>query len=182
MARRKQIPTAKKSTFNLAKILEAKRSEPKGRPSNGSQVKLPTKKSGRPPTAKKSTGGKPNKRPPTARKSTGGSKPGPQPGPSGEPGPSGRCSGRTANGALDISSSTPSFARVKTSTPLPSLTKKRYRPGEVALRDIRRYQRSTELLIRKLPFQRLVREIVQNNYEQPLRFQTTAVLALQVCN
>uniref|UniRef100_A0A3B4DEK4 Core Histone H2A/H2B/H3 domain-containing protein n=1 Tax=Pygocentrus nattereri TaxID=42514 RepID=A0A3B4DEK4_PYGNA len=33
----------------------------------------------------------------------------------------------------------------------------RYRPGTVALREIRRYQKSTELLIRKLPFQRLVR-------------------------
>ncbi|GLV46552.1 histone H3 [Carabus blaptoides fortunei] len=32
----------------------------------------------------------------------------------------------------------------------------RYRPGTVALREIRRYQKSTELLIRKLPFQRLV--------------------------
>ncbi|ODM88559.1 histone H3 [Orchesella cincta] len=37
----------------------------------------------------------------------------------------------------------------------------RYRPGTVALREIRRYQKSTELLIRKLPFQRLVREIAQ---------------------
>jgi histone H3 len=36
----------------------------------------------------------------------------------------------------------------------------RYRPGTVALREIRRYQKSTDLLIRKLPFQRLVREIV----------------------
>ena len=33
----------------------------------------------------------------------------------------------------------------------------RYKPGTVALREIRRYQKSTELLIRKLPFQRLVR-------------------------
>jgi len=37
----------------------------------------------------------------------------------------------------------------------------RYRPGTVALREIRRYQKSTDLLIRKLPFQRLVREIAQ---------------------
>lgn len=35
----------------------------------------------------------------------------------------------------------------------------RFRPGTVALREIRRYQKTTELLIRKLPFQRLVREI-----------------------
>ena len=38
----------------------------------------------------------------------------------------------------------------------------RYRPGTVALHEIRRYQKSTELLIRKLPFQRLVREIAQD--------------------
>ena len=37
----------------------------------------------------------------------------------------------------------------------------RYRPGTVALREIRRYQKSTELLIRKLLFQRLVHEILQ---------------------
>ncbi len=37
----------------------------------------------------------------------------------------------------------------------------RFRPGTVALREIRRFQKSTELLIRKLPFQRLVREIAQ---------------------
>lgn len=37
----------------------------------------------------------------------------------------------------------------------------RYKPGTVALREIRKYQKSTELLIRKLPFQRLVREIAQ---------------------
>ena len=35
----------------------------------------------------------------------------------------------------------------------------RYRPETVALREIRRYQKSTELLVRKLPIQRLVREI-----------------------
>ena len=39
----------------------------------------------------------------------------------------------------------------------------RYRPGTVALREIRRYQKSTELLLRKLPFQRLVREIAQDS-------------------
>ena len=53
-----------------------------------------------------------------------------------------------------------------------------YRPGTVALREIRKYQRSTELLIRKLPFQRLVREIAQD-IKAELRFQSTAILALQ---
>jgi histone H3 len=54
----------------------------------------------------------------------------------------------------------------------------RFRPGTVALREIRRYQKSTELLIRKLPFQRLVREIAQD-FKTDLRFQTSAILALQ---
>ncbi|MCH9715600.1 MAG: hypothetical protein K0U52_00735, partial [Gammaproteobacteria bacterium] len=55
---------------------------------------------------------------------------------------------------------------------------KRYRPGTVALREIRRYQKSTELLIRKLPFQRLVREVAQD-IQADLRFQGSALLALQ---
>lgn len=54
----------------------------------------------------------------------------------------------------------------------------RYRPGTVALREIRRYQKSTDLLIRKLPFQRLVREIAQD-FKNDLRFQGKAILALQ---
>ena len=54
----------------------------------------------------------------------------------------------------------------------------RYRPGTVALREIRRYQKSTDLLIRKLPFSRLVREIAQD-FKQDLRYQSTSVLALQ---
>jgi histone H3 len=54
----------------------------------------------------------------------------------------------------------------------------RYRPGTVALREIRRYQKSSELLIRKLPFQRLVREIAQD-FKPDLRFQSSAILALQ---
>ena len=54
----------------------------------------------------------------------------------------------------------------------------RYRPGTVAVREIRRYQKSTELVIRKLPFQRLVREIAQD-FKTDLRFQSTAIMALQ---
>ncbi|ETO16526.1 hypothetical protein RFI_20813, partial [Reticulomyxa filosa] len=54
----------------------------------------------------------------------------------------------------------------------------RYRPGTVALREIRKYQKSTELLIRKLPFQRFVRDIAQE-YKQDLRFQSSAIMALQ---
>ena len=53
----------------------------------------------------------------------------------------------------------------------------RYRPGTVALREIRRYQKTTELLIRKLPFQRLVREIAQD-FKTYLRFQSSAIMAI----
>ena len=54
----------------------------------------------------------------------------------------------------------------------------RFRPGTVALREIRRYQKTTELLIRKMPFQRLVREIAQD-FKTDLRFQSSSVMALQ---
>ena len=55
---------------------------------------------------------------------------------------------------------------------------RRFRPGTVALREIRKYQKSTNLLIRKLPFQRLVREKAQD-FMHDIRFQTNALLALQ---
>lgn len=54
----------------------------------------------------------------------------------------------------------------------------RYRPGTVALREIRRYQKTTELLLKKLPFQRLVREIA-SDFKIDLRFQSAAITALQ---
>jgi len=54
----------------------------------------------------------------------------------------------------------------------------RYKPGTVALREIRRYQKTTELLLRKLPFMRLVREVA-NEFRPNLRFQGSALLALQ---
>ena len=58
--------------------------------------------------------------------------------------------------------------------------RRRFRPGTVALRQIMKYQKSTELLIRKLPFQRLVREVVQELFKtESYRFQSTAILALQ---
>ena len=61
----------------------------------------------------------------------------------------------------------------------------RFRPGTVALKEIRRYQKSTELLIRKLPFQRVVREIandrdvVLGHVIGKIRFQSAAIVALQ---
>ena len=54
----------------------------------------------------------------------------------------------------------------------------RFRPGTVALREIRKYQKTTDLLLRKAPFQRLVREVSQD-YKADLRFQSSAVMALQ---
>ena len=54
----------------------------------------------------------------------------------------------------------------------------RYRAGTAALKDIHHFQKTTALLIRKLPFQRLVREITQD-YKTDLRFQSAAVLCLQ---
>jgi len=54
----------------------------------------------------------------------------------------------------------------------------RYRPGTVALREIRKYQKTTELLIRKLPFQRIVKDIAHES-KNDIRFQSSALLALQ---
>lgn len=54
----------------------------------------------------------------------------------------------------------------------------RYHPGTVALREIKKYQKSTNLLLRRAPFSRLVREIAQKQKEQ-LRFQASAISALQ---
>ncbi|KAF8305391.1 histone-fold-containing protein [Clavulina sp. PMI_390] len=63
--------------------------------------------------------------------------------------------------------------------------KKRYRPGTIALREIRKYQKSTDLLIAKLPFSRLVREVAMEMYTDysdgaaGMRWQSSALLALQ---
>lgn len=54
----------------------------------------------------------------------------------------------------------------------------KYRPGTVALREIRKYQKSSELLIKKLPFQRLIRELAAE-FKTDLRFRSTSLEALQ---
>ena len=67
------------------------------------------------------------------------------------------------------------------STRVPQCTTKRkhrYRPGTLALREIRHYQKKTNLLIKRTPFARLVREIAQG-FMQELRFQNSAIGALQ---
>ena len=94
----------------------------------------------------------------TARKSTGGQAP------------------RKALATTAARKSAPSPGGVK--------TPHRDRPGTVALRDIRRYQKSTNLLIRKAPFQRLVREVAQKfqsagSMSNDFRFQSHAIMALQ---
>ena len=61
----------------------------------------------------------------------------------------------------------------------PTKRKQRLRPGEAALKEIRKYQRSTELLIRKLPFARLVREIGNELTREPFRWTAEALWALQ---
>ncbi|RQM06482.1 hypothetical protein DH86_00002306, partial [Scytalidium sp. 3C] len=65
--------------------------------------------------------------------------------------------------------------------PLPHRKKHRYKPGTVALQEIRRYQRSTDLLMSKLPFARLVREIALTLRPSGdgMRWQSQAIQALQ---
>jgi histone H3 len=65
------------------------------------------------------------------------------------------------------------------SSPAKVAKPRRFRPGTVALREIRRYQKSTELLIKKLPFQRLVREIAQSFNDREFRWALSAIAALQ---
>jgi len=102
----------------------------------------------------------------TARKSTGGKAPRPR-----DPGPSSHRGPRQSTAESDGGQK----------------KKRRYRPGTLALREIRKYQRSTDLLLRRLPFSRVVREIAldmmtdTNSYSSDtgLRWQSSAILALQ---
>ncbi|KAI1203177.1 histone-fold-containing protein [Nemania serpens] len=70
---------------------------------------------------------------------------------------------------------------VQPGDPIPYPRRRRYRPGTVALREIRKLQNSTDLLMRKLPFARLVREIALNirPRDEGMRWQSQALLALQ---
>ena len=66
---------------------------------------------------------------------------------------------------------------------MPRRNKHKYKPGTIALREIRKYQKNTKLLIRKLPFQRLVRKItedqVSSRFSNGIRYQAPAMMALQ---
>lgn len=70
---------------------------------------------------------------------------------------------------------------VQPGDPAPIRAKRRYRPGTVALREIRQYQSHTKLLLRKLPFARLVREIALTARPrgEGMRWQSQAIMALQ---
>ncbi|KAG7498380.1 histone H3.3-like [Solea senegalensis] len=57
--------------------------------------------------------------------------------------------------------------------------KRRFRPGTRALMEIRKYQKSSDLLLRKAPFSRLVREVCQSFSRETLRWHLNALLALQ---
>ena len=72
-------------------------------------------------------------------------------------------------------------ARVAAKKPTIAVRKSHcWRPGTMALREIRKFQKNTDLLIRKAPFQHLVREILQANSKNgDMRMQSTALLALQ---
>ncbi|KAL2124205.1 hypothetical protein VTJ04DRAFT_570 [Mycothermus thermophilus] len=72
-------------------------------------------------------------------------------------------------------------SNVQPGDPVPQARRRRYRPGTLALKEIRRYQANTDLLMAKLPFARLVREVAlqfQPTAEE-LRWQSQAILALQ---
>ncbi|KAJ3154658.1 centromeric DNA-binding histone H3-like protein cse4 [Geranomyces variabilis] len=93
-----------------------------------------------------------------------------------------------ARGSAGSKPNTPSRASASAaaaSASTPASKPHRYRPGTVALREIRRYQKSTDLLIRKLPFARLVKEVsadlstMEYAGGQPPRWQSTAIMALQ---
>ncbi|KAE8267540.1 hypothetical protein A4X09_0g4805 [Tilletia walkeri] len=112
----------------------------------------------------------------TARKSTGGRAPRKQ---------------RTSAAEASIAAANTSTSTTGTTT---TRRKPRFRPGTVALREIRKYQKSTDLLIQKLPFARIVREVAEDFVTGHygfgrgrfgeggaigLRWQSSAILALQ---
>ncbi|MHA1679850.1 MAG: histone H3 family protein [Promethearchaeota archaeon] len=89
---------------------------------------------------------------------------------------------RPRTGKKNGSKSAPKIA-LKSRIPSLNDTKKsrkphRFKQGTVALREIRKYQKSTKLLLRKAPVARLVREIAEES-QQGVRFQRSALLAIQ---
>lgn len=111
----------------------------------------------------------------TARRSTGG-----QPAPSTHAAQQAALRSLAATGAPGAAQAAAGVARRfrPSAGPAAGRAVKRFRPGVVALREIRKYQKSTDLFIRKLPFQRVAREIAQK-HKTDFRFESLALVALQ---
>ncbi|RAL02781.1 histone H3 family protein [Aspergillus ibericus CBS 121593] len=77
----------------------------------------------------------------------------------------------------------PRESDVQPGDPTPRGRSRRFKPGTVALKEIRKYQRTFDLLIQKLPFARLVREValdlLPSDVGSELRWQSHAIQALQ---
>lgn len=74
----------------------------------------------------------------------------------------------------------PAWERRQPPPPPPQVKRKyKFKPGTVALKEIRKYQRSSDLLIPKAPFARVVREVVDEVSDTVTRVQSDAILALQ---
>ncbi|KAK1149898.1 centromeric DNA-binding histone H3-like protein cse4 [Aspergillus melleus] len=90
--------------------------------------------------------------------------------------------GRKSRGGKRPATS-PRKSNVQPGDPTPHGRVRRYRPGTVALKEIRKYQRTYDLLIQKLPFARLVREVALEllpaDVGSELRWQSHAIQALQ---
>ena len=88
---------------------------------------------------------------------------------------------RPGSGSLNYIPTTRDFLEAQAAgdtVPAANKTTRRYRPGGLALQEIRHYQKHTNLLIRKLPFQRLIREIAQR-FKVDIRFRSSTLMALQ---
>ncbi|ERS97194.1 histone H3-like centromeric protein A [Sporothrix schenckii 1099-18] len=90
----------------------------------------------------------------------------------------GKRPGRPSTGGVKKPART---SNVQPGDPVPQRKQRRYRPGTLALREIRKYQSSTDLLLLKLPFARVVREIALSvrPVDEGMRWQSQAILALQ---
>jgi len=144
-----------------SRIVDSRQS-PEKRKLEGSTSPPPSKKPKQHPTARKSTA------PPARRQSF-------------IPGNTSPTLGRKSPTAARASNKKKSDANVSSKSPT-TKPKRRYRPGTLALKEIRKYQKSSELLIPGLPFSRLIREVghtVLGSSMLHLRFQTAAIMALQ---
>ena len=80
----------------------------------------------------------------------------------------------------EIENLLPQFDKVSKEAVEGEMNKKRLRPGQKALREIRKYQKGTSLVIRRAPFQRLVREIAKDVMPE-CQFSPNTLMALQEC-